>query len=484
MLNFEAALSTFGDLVKYLAVRCINLLYFHPLSQYPGPKVAAVSIIWYAYHWLSGRYPWAVEEAIKKYGDAVRIAPNELVFMTPQAFDDIHTSHIKHHETFIKTDINDRGDDHGGIANPRSHTSKEPTMHKYVDLFIERMETMTVAADSVNFADWSNWLAMDVSAELTYNCQMNQLKNMQNSLYLDVVMGFNKYTTIEQVSLRFPLLKRFKRKLLPLSTLTSIPEMIWASRAEMQRRLSQGGNTEYPDFFEQLVPINGTIPNDPKELRHLEQVAAQLLFAGYQPVAAWLFGIVMYLLAEPHVYKILCEEIRGSFHSYDELVPKDLASLPFLNAVLQETLRIFPISIIGLPRISPGVQVDGSYIPQRVYCQTSLFARSRSPKYFHEPLKFRPQRFLPSDHPLYEDEYSGDDLKNLHPFNIGPRACIGKEVAWRLTRLFMAKMLWKFDLVRGPGRELQFERDFIGYGFWIKPELKVRFERRGEACIK
>ena len=35
---------------------------------------------------FSGRYPWAIEDALHKYGDVVRIAPNELVFFTPQAF--------------------------------------------------------------------------------------------------------------------------------------------------------------------------------------------------------------------------------------------------------------------------------------------------------------------------------------------------------------------------------------------------------------
>lgn len=35
---------------------------------------------------FSGRYPWAIEDALRKYGDVVRIAPNDLVFFTPQAF--------------------------------------------------------------------------------------------------------------------------------------------------------------------------------------------------------------------------------------------------------------------------------------------------------------------------------------------------------------------------------------------------------------
>lgn len=43
------------------------------------------------------------------------------------------------------------------------------------------------------------------------------------------------------------------------------------------------------------------------------------------------------------------------------------------------------------------------------------------------------------------------------------------------ARLFIAKVLWSFDLVGVPGEEINFERDFITYGFWVKPKLMVRF---------
>ncbi|XXG94033.1 hypothetical protein Hte_000284 [Hypoxylon texense] len=71
--------------LTYAAVRCIYLLFIHPASKFPGPKLAAVSNVWYAYHWFMGRWPWKMEQMIRKYGNVVRIAPNELVFWTPEA---------------------------------------------------------------------------------------------------------------------------------------------------------------------------------------------------------------------------------------------------------------------------------------------------------------------------------------------------------------------------------------------------------------
>lgn len=71
--------------IAYCTCQVIYNLYFHPLSKYPGPKLAAVTNIWWAYASITGRYPWIIEDALKQYGDVVRIAPNELVFITPQA---------------------------------------------------------------------------------------------------------------------------------------------------------------------------------------------------------------------------------------------------------------------------------------------------------------------------------------------------------------------------------------------------------------
>ncbi|KAI0179684.1 cytochrome P450 [Hypoxylon sp. FL1284] len=478
----------------YAAVRCIYLLYFHPLARYPGPRIAAVSNIWYTYHWISGRYPWATETVLRKYGDVVRVAPNELLFVRPQALTDIYTPHVKNHELFVMTELNDRGDKHGGIAferdpvrhrkvskqlspafSSRSITAKEVAMHRHIDLFIERMKTLGSAEDGVDLARWCNWLAMDIAADITYNCEMNQIRDMKNSVYMDVLLGFNKFTTIEQVSHRFPFPKRFRNLVLPVSAMTSIPLMHQSSKAELQRRLCQKENTKHPDFFEQIVPPGMEIPEDPDEMRHLEQLAAQLLFGGFEPVSSWFYGTFLNLLQEPEIYQILSKEIRDNFKSYSDITPANLASLPYLNACLEESLRAFPSNNLGLPRISPGAQVDGTFVPRGVYCQTSMFAMWRDPRFFHEPLKFRPQRWLPSSHPLYESRFSKDCLKGFFPMGQGPRACIGKEVAWRTTRLFIAKVLWPFDLVGVPGQKAELEKDFVTYGFWVKPELRARF---------
>ncbi|KAF1997558.1 hypothetical protein P154DRAFT_605488 [Amniculicola lignicola CBS 123094] len=80
--RFETVLAA---IFAYMISRYIYLSYFHPASKYPGPRLASISNLWLSYYRFTGKYLWAVENALRRYGDVVRIAPNELVFVTPQA---------------------------------------------------------------------------------------------------------------------------------------------------------------------------------------------------------------------------------------------------------------------------------------------------------------------------------------------------------------------------------------------------------------
>ncbi|KAF4629400.1 hypothetical protein G7Y89_g8747 [Cudoniella acicularis] len=435
-----------GFITVYTVARCTYLLYFHPLSKYPGPRIAAVSNIWYGYHWLSGRYPWAIDNVLRKYGDVVRIAPNELVFLTPQATIDIFSPNQKGLETWVKTDFNNRGDDLGGIIweqdparhhqvlkkiapgfSKRSMRAMEPLVHQYIDYFVERMQELGNAPEGVGLVQWTNWLAMDLSSELSWNEKMNQMKDLKNSIYLEVLIGFNQYSTVMQVFKRFPLLKPFQYLWVPLAKLNSWATMEKNVDEKVGGRIDRRGKTQHVDFFEYVLPADSPLPTDIRELKQLTSVTVQLMLAGFDPISHWFYGTLFFLLQEPKSLKILVEEIRNAFKSYNDITPESVISLPYLQACLKETLRMLPSNLTGFPRLSPGAMVDGEYIPKGVHVQTSILALGRSPRYFHEPLHYRPHRWLPAEHPLYDDKFAHDDLKGFFFFILGPRRAIAQD---------------------------------------------------------
>ncbi len=79
----------FGLLTLLLAV-VVRRIFFHPLSRIPGPKLAAISNVWYAYHVKHGLTAEMGPRLHRRYGPVVRVGPNEVWFNTKEAFDTIY----------------------------------------------------------------------------------------------------------------------------------------------------------------------------------------------------------------------------------------------------------------------------------------------------------------------------------------------------------------------------------------------------------
>ncbi|KAI0147679.1 cytochrome P450 [Xylariaceae sp. FL1272] len=494
-LDGQVLSAAVGIIGTILAAHVIRQIYFHPLSSFPGPRLAAISDVWLAYHVLSGQWHLAVYNAVRKYGDIVRIAANELVFASPGALDDLYGSHSKGVELFTKTQINNHGnDEHGGLIwewDPHRHRkvakqiapgfsgralkAKEVVLHKYVDLFIERARHFGRDETSINISPWINWLCVDISADMAYNRQMNALENMSDPGYLTILQNFNKAITVIQMSWRFPLLSPLKYIFIIFKVAGSHAHVRDHSRKILEQRIRRKDNVEHVDFLEHIIPENREPPQDRREMRHLEQVAGQLLVAGYEPPAMWLYFTIYYLLRHSQCLETLKNEIRGSFKGYRDINPTTAADLPFLTACLKESLRLTPGLLTGMPVTSPGALVDGHFVPRGVVCQSSIFSLARNPRNFTDPLSFRPERWLPLDHPLYDSMFAEDKRKDFHPFSQGPRVCSGREIAWWQSRLFVAKLLWSFDLEMCADDPLNIDKDVRGWGMYVRPAMRVRF---------
>ncbi|KAK8075666.1 hypothetical protein PG997_010329 [Apiospora hydei] len=378
----------------------------------------------------------------------------------------------KNLETFVKTEISDFGDDHGGLAfeqdperhrhvakkvspafSARSIAAKEPILHDHMDFFISQMEVLGENSEDVDMTDWTNWLTMDMSADLTYSRKMNQMRDSRQAI---------------------PLMSWFKYLILPFSTMSSVPEVRRTSRVEIQNRLNAKLGSDSRDYFEQFMPYDAAEATQLREMRNLGQLVMQLLFGQYEALSTWYYVTLYFLGRETKTQNTLAKEIRSTFRRYGDITAASVLSLKYLEACLLESLRLYPSSNTGFPRKSPGAVVDGVYLPQRVYCQTSFFATHRSDKYFRDLTSFRPQRWLLADHSLYDKWFSDDNLNAFFPFSLGPRGCPGKQMAWSQGRLFLAKLIWKFDIARAPSNQVDFDRDLLAYGFFVKPRLMMR----------
>ncbi|KAK8118405.1 uncharacterized protein PG998_003031 [Apiospora kogelbergensis] len=486
----------FTQAIAYFLARVIYNLKFHPLSNYPGPRLAAITDIWWAYIRTTGRYPWIVEDALKQYGDIIRIAPNELIFLTPRAAKDIYLLQDKNLELFVQVgyDALDTGD--GGITgetNPIRHReiakklapafstrnlkAKEATILKRVDRFLNQMKEIGAQGKGADLQCWTHWLALDLSVDMTYGRDMGQVRDMKDSVFLSGSLKLNLFVTMSEITRKIGLLSPLAYLTIPASVWVIMPKLIRMNTEDVATRIGLRGKTEHLDYFEQLVPADQPVPTDKKRIYHLENVAGQLLLASWQPLADQFYSLIFFLLRAPDAYSMLVEEVRAAFPTSDAINTETTANLKYLQGCQRESLRLHQETVDGLPRVSPGAVVDVAYIPKGVICQISYFAAARSPRFFCNPLEFHPERWLSPDHPKFDAKYKDDDLAASKPFSQGPRGCPGGAITMAVVRLFMAKVLWQFDLEAAPGYEnLSFEKDFKWLTFWERPQFWVRFK--------
>jgi hypothetical protein len=87
----QVLLKTGFTLVVLLASIAVYRLTFHPLARVPGPRLAAISSFWHAYHARNGRMAHLGKTLHSRYGPVVRVGPNEVWFDTKEAFQAIYS---------------------------------------------------------------------------------------------------------------------------------------------------------------------------------------------------------------------------------------------------------------------------------------------------------------------------------------------------------------------------------------------------------
>ena len=96
--------------------------------------------------------------------------------------------------------------------------------------------------------------------------------------------------------------------------------------------------------------------------------ATVLLLAGSETTATALSGATYLLLSNLQSLKKLQQEIRTSFDSADKITITSVSQLPYIDAVLKETLRMYPPLTSGLVRVVPlgGAEIGGHHVPENV----------------------------------------------------------------------------------------------------------------------
>jgi cytochrome P450 len=204
----------------------------------------------------------------------------------------------------------------------------------------------------------------------------------------------------------------------------------------------------------------------------IKETSGLIILAGSETSATVLSGAMYHLLQNPSWMTKLQDEVRTAFKTESELTFTSTSQLKILNAVINETFRVYPPIPGSLPRVSPkeGATVAGAYIPPGTKIGIPQYAAYRSSRNFTDPDTFAPERFLG------DEKYAEDKRSVIQPFSTGPRNCIGKSLAYAEVRTILAKLVWTFDFeMMDTSRDWEKQKVFI---LWSKPSLMVKLKAR------
>lgn len=217
---------------------------------------------------------------------------------------------------------------------------------------------------------WLQWMCMDAAADLAYNWEMNNVRDMKTKPFLEAMEAANFTVVVSATAKTYPLLIPLAPLIVPWKVINSLPSMIRELRVRAVERMDMRDKLKHSDYFEQLLPADKPAPPKTKKtIGHMLTVAGQLILGGYDPTSVAVWMLFFFLLQNPVAMETFKQEVRGSFSSYEDIEPEKLRTLPWLNACLQETLRLGSTATHhSLPRISPGGLVNGEFIPKGVSC--------------------------------------------------------------------------------------------------------------------
>lgn len=200
------------------------------------------------------------------------------------------------------------------------------------------------------------------------------------------------------------------------------------------------GNNSSGDFVDVLLDLE-------KENRITDSdmiaILWEMIFRGTDTVAILLEWILARMVLHPEIQAKAQSEIDTVVGLSRAVSDSDLPHLPYLNAIIKETLRMHPPGpLLSWARLAIHDTQIGEYsIPAGTTAMVNMWAITHDERVWSKPGEFDPQRFMEEDVAIM-----GSDLR-LAPFGSGRRVCPGKAMGLATVQLWLAQLLQRFKWV-------------------------------------
>ncbi|UKZ61263.1 uncharacterized protein TrAtP1_002530 [Trichoderma atroviride] len=329
------------------------------------------------------------------------------------------------------------------MFSPRAMQDFSPAALRIIKAALEKVGEAHESGSPISLKTLESNFAMDIIMKLCFGRDMNCTKGtkktaalVESMIALPHSFGLIKHFPILGTTMQaFP--NRILAHILPGFVEFRKQCAEWAT--EVRERHQNG---IYSDETGRQTVFDAILEAEPhRTTKGLVDEAFSLVVGGTETTVTTLTYGVWCVLKYPEVHKKLLDELSMVETDNDGLMEyRNLVNLPYLSAVIHETLRISSPAPGILTRLVPagGTTYGKHFLPAGTSVSTAQRMIHYNPDLFPEPDVFMPERWL------------GDDAqaskKNLIPFGRGPRMCPGMNLSYMEAYVFLGNLFRRFNI--------------------------------------
>ncbi|KAG4429108.1 hypothetical protein IFR05_015410 [Cadophora sp. M221] len=462
-MSFTLIITCLAAVMFLLSISIYRVL-FHPLAEFPGPAIWAISTLPQAYYLARGRLPYKIHELHNIYGPVVRLAPNELSFIAAEAWEGIYSKsgkvQLQKDHTFLPPSTGVNGlifepDDehHKELRKVFSYGFSELCMQQYETVVLEFVRQLVIKlhemeARPVDICQWLNYALFDITGKLLFDKSFEALQNSNSDQWIQALFDWVAGAALLSMA----------QKLWPLTSIITwlVPKKMRDAEAShrtktkevLENRMERAESVEVEnrssrkDLISNIALCPAYVNLTEAEILETCRV---LLVGGAETMATVICGTLYYLLCNPSSLSKLSTELRSKFESSSQINKESVGKLTYLSEVIQEGFRKFPPLPGNLRRITPptGCLISGSFIPGKTVVGVDIYAANHSPQNFAKATEFCPERWSKANLP---EIFVKDKREAMRPFSVGPRNCIAQNLAYMELQIVLAILIFSFDI--------------------------------------
>ncbi|XP_058979626.1 cytochrome P450 6A1-like [Musca domestica] len=321
-----------------------------------------------------------------------------------------------------------------------------PTVVNVAERFMEVLAQKVRENPIVDVRDMLGRFTVDVIASVAFGIECNSLRNAEDKF---LQLGRKSIEVQRHNALIMTLIDGFPRlsRMLGMRTLPQDVHEFFMQTIRETVEYRERNKIQRSDFLNILIELKNTV-DDKSGLggMELEELAAQVFvffLAGFETSSSTMAYALYELAQNQQIQERLREEINEAFEGDTKPSYETIMNLSYLDQVISETLRKYPI-LPFLNRQALNDYVVPGHPKFRIPKGTPIFIPvmgiQHDPEFYPQPDEFDPERFSP-------DMVKQRDSIEWMPFGDGPRNCIGARFAKMQTRLGLACVLKYFRVV-------------------------------------